>query len=96
MYHSDIIMNTSTRDAFPITLLEASALKKPIIATFGTGANRLIIKNKTGLLFHCKQPQELVNCILQYANNAQLRADLANQCHHYMLDNFTYQHNINK
>ncbi len=95
-YHSDIIVNTSTRDAFPITLLEASMLKKPIIATFDTGANRIIINNKTGLLFHHDNPGELADCIQTYINHPSLRSRLAEECHKHALHNFSYQHNIKK
>ncbi|MBM3893279.1 glycosyltransferase family 4 protein [Candidatus Dependentiae bacterium] len=94
MYHSDIIINSSIHDSFPITLLEAASLGKPIIATRGTGTNSLVQDGKTGLLFNCHNPNELVNCILQYTHNPDLRKKLARQCHEYLLNNFTYLHNV--
>ncbi len=94
LYHSDIIINSSEREAFSIALLEASALKKPIIAPFDTGTNALIKNNQTGLLFHSSQASELADCIAAYTQNVVLRNKMAQQCHDFMLNNFTYAHNL--
>ncbi len=96
MYHSDIILSSSRMESFGISLIEASALKKPIIATYGTGATRLIINNETGLLFHWNDSAELVNCMLTYIHDKGTRERCAERCHQYVHDNFTYAHGIKK
>lgn len=77
IFHSDLILNTSERDACPITLMEAAALRRPIIATRGTGSNLLVEDEVTGLLFHHRQPGELVAAIMRYRKDQDFAACMA-------------------
>ncbi len=96
MAHSDCILNTSKYESYGLSLLEAAALRKPIIATYGTGTNTFIEHGKTGLLFHGDNVDELCSCITTYLNNIPLRIQLTNNCHQRLCERFTLQHAVDQ
>lgn len=64
---SDILLFTSKQEGFPITLLEATMLKIPIVSNNFFGIDDIIIKDKTGLVFknsNINEAKDLINKIL--------------------------------
>ena len=60
---SDMMVLPSYSEGLGIVLLEAMAMKKPVIATDIPGVNEVVRKNKTGLLVPIKSPQQLASSI---------------------------------
>jgi glycosyltransferase involved in cell wall biosynthesis len=56
---ADCIVLPSYREGLPQSLLEASAMKKPIIATRVPGCKEVVLHGKTGLLCNVKDPISL-------------------------------------
>ncbi len=58
--------------AYPVTLLEAMAASKAIIASRTEGVNELIVHNRNGFMFTPGCPTELADCIQILAENPEL------------------------
>jgi L-malate glycosyltransferase len=70
LFHSDINVLTSSKEAFGIVVLEGALMKKPTIVTKGTPvANELIQNNETGLLFENNNAGELASSIEKIIND---------------------------
>jgi len=59
--NSDCIVLPSYREGLPLSLLEASAMEKPIITTDVAGCRDVIVHEETGLLCRSKDPMSLAN-----------------------------------
>jgi glycosyltransferase involved in cell wall biosynthesis len=60
---SDIVVLPSYAEGLGIVLLEAMAMKKPVLATNIPGINEVVKHNKTGLLVPIKSPKRLASSI---------------------------------
>jgi glycosyltransferase involved in cell wall biosynthesis len=66
---SDIIVLPSREDPFPYVMLEAGAMKKPLIGSRVGGIEEFIQDGANGLLFESGNTTELVEKILYFINN---------------------------
>ena len=64
----------SHREGLPMSLLEAAACGRPMIATNAPGCREIVVDEQTGLLVPIEDPPALVNAILRLAGSSQLRA----------------------
>ncbi len=69
LYHADMFVLTSQREAFGIAFLEAGLMSKVAIGARNTGAQSIILHEKTGLLFKNDDLQDLVTCIQKILDN---------------------------
>lgn len=67
----------SHREGLPISLLEAAACGRAMIATDAPGCREIVIQDKTGLLVPIDNPEALADAILRLANSPTLRAKYA-------------------
>jgi len=81
IYVADILLMPSRAEALPRTLLEAMALKTPIIASDVDGIPELIEHRRGGLLFSPAEPSGLVDAFAEMAADQGLRKDLAERAH---------------
>ncbi|MFX0094262.1 MAG: glycosyltransferase family 4 protein [Candidatus Hodarchaeota archaeon] len=66
---ADFFVLPSLTDASPLTILEAMALGKPVIATKSGGAVEIIDDGKSGFIIPIKNPSELCKRILELAKD---------------------------
>jgi glycosyltransferase involved in cell wall biosynthesis len=64
----------SHREGLPMSLLEAAACGRPMIATDAPGCREIVVDEQTGLLVPIEDPPALANAILRLAGSSQLRA----------------------
>ena len=69
LYHSDIFVLASSREAFGIVFLEAGLMRKPAIGARNTGAEAIILHEKTGLLFQNDSADSLAAAIQILVND---------------------------
>ncbi|EAZ89310.1 glycosyltransferase family 4 protein [Crocosphaera chwakensis] len=69
IYAADVLLLPSLAEAMPCVILEAMALKTPVIASNVDGISELIQNNHTGFLFSPKEPQSLVESFKKMAND---------------------------
>ena len=63
----------SHREGLPVSLLEAAACGKPMIATDAPGCREIVIEDRTGLLVPIENPTALAQAILRLAGSPELR-----------------------
>ena len=64
----------SHREGLPVSLLEAAAYGRPMIATDAPGCREIVIEDQTGLLVPIEDPAALAQAILKLATSPELRA----------------------
>ena len=67
---ADLCMLTSLSEGLSVTLLEAMAAGKPIVATDVGGNPEAVDNGKTGLLAAPRDPESIAGCIMQLLPNA--------------------------
>jgi glycosyltransferase involved in cell wall biosynthesis len=87
----DVYVNSSRHEGLPITLLEAMAHKKPIVATNVGGNTEVIMNEITGLTVEAMHPETLADALLRVLRDKKLATDLAANAYQYFIDNFTIQ-----
>jgi glycosyltransferase involved in cell wall biosynthesis len=64
----------SHREGLPVSLMEAAACGRPMIATDAPGCREIVIEDQTGLLVPIENPTALAQAIMRLAASPQLRA----------------------
>jgi glycosyltransferase involved in cell wall biosynthesis len=64
----------SHREGLPVSMLEAAACGRPLIATDAPGCREVVVDGQTGLLVPVENPGALAQAILRLANSPELRA----------------------
>jgi len=78
---ADLLILPSRAEAMPLTILEAMALKTPVIASDVDGIPELIQHEQTGLLFSHEQPEKLATWLQQIVTCPDWAAELASRAH---------------
>ncbi len=72
----DLIVLSSLFEGLPLTILEAMALGKPVVATNVGGIPELVENGKTGLLVPARNPEKLAEAILCLLKNKKLAQEM--------------------
>ena len=79
-YEADVIVHPSINETFSMTVLEAMALKKPVIAGEATaGMNELLESGKSGILLDVRRPEAIENAMLRLAREKSYRDKVASR-----------------
>jgi glycosyltransferase involved in cell wall biosynthesis len=89
IYAADLFVLPSHAEAMPLSILEAMALKTPVLASNVDGVPELIDHEIDGLLFSHEQPQSFVDAFAKIANNSNLRQTFAECAHQKYWSNFS-------
>lgn len=84
----------STRDGLPTVILEAMAMKLPVIASDYAGISDVVIHNKTGILIESNQPQAMANAVVQLFENKTLAAEFVENALNHIKKNYSLRVNI--
>lgn len=76
----------SHREGLPVSLLEAAACGRPMIATDAPGCREIVIEDQTGLLVPIEEPTALAQAILKLATSPPLRARYGNAARQLVVD----------
>ncbi len=95
-YAADLLVLPSRAEAMPLTILEAMALKTPVIASDVDGIPELIEHGESGLLFSHERPDSLVDAFEHFANNPDLRHTFAERAHQKYWSEFSQAHQIRR
>jgi len=88
LFSSDAYCLPSLWEGFPIGLLEAMAMSKPVIATQVDGSREIIQHKKNGLLIEPKNEEMLVEAMLELIRNKNLRSELGKEARQTITENF--------
>ena len=75
----DIVTSSSLNEGTPISLIEAQASKKPIVATKVGGIEDIVKHNITGLLSSIHEPDLYMNNLLKIVDEKDLRNELGQE-----------------
>ena len=67
----DIFVLPSHREGLGISIVEASSMEKPVIATNIRGCREAVEAGKTGILVPLKNPEKLAEAIIHLFNNPE-------------------------
>jgi glycosyltransferase involved in cell wall biosynthesis len=81
---ADYFVFPSYREGFPNVLLEAGAIRLPIICTNIPGNTDIIIHNETGLLFEKKNEEDMYQKLKYALDNPKQMLSMANKLQHYI------------
>ncbi len=84
----DLYCLPSLWEAFPIGVLEAMAMKKPVIATMAGGTMELVTNHVTGELVEVKNPNKLAEGIIHLIQDPDYRSVIAQNGYDYVRSNF--------
>jgi glycosyltransferase involved in cell wall biosynthesis len=85
----DIFIMPSHEESFGIVLLEAMAMRLPVIAADNAGAKDIVINNESGLLVKPKNPELLGTKILDLMNNKENMKKLGSEGRKRVEQNFS-------
>ncbi len=79
----------SHREGLPVSLLEAAACGRPLIATDAPGCREIVLEDKTGLLVPIEDPTALAQAIMRLAETPELRARYGKSARQLVVDNLS-------
>lgn len=86
---SDIFVLASSKEAFGIVYLEAGLMKKPAIGATKTGAEEIILPEKTGLLFKNDDALDLAHHIERLIDKPEWTKELGQNAYEHVMKNFS-------
>ena len=87
----DIVALTSLNEGTPVTLIEAQAANKPIVATDVGGIRDIVKENKTGLLSKSGDLKGLANNLRKLIDDDNLRDQLGRSGYDNVIRSFSYK-----
>ncbi len=96
IYSLDVLVLPSVKEPFGRVLLEAMALKVPVIATNSGGIPEIIEDERNGLLVECGDKMELAEQLERIKDSPNLRQQIINEAYHdietkFSLERYTKQ-----
>lgn len=91
-----LVLPAKIPEGIPQTVLQAYAMKLPVIASDVGGINEVAVHGKTALLVPPNNPQALADCILASLDDSQGMMDLAERSHRMVLETYTLDMFLNK
>jgi len=85
----DVFVLSTHLEGFPLVILEAMALGKPVIATAVGGIPEIVKHRETGLLFDRENDAQFADGLLEFLENPALRNRLAAAGEHLVRQSFT-------
>ena len=92
----DIVVSASWIDPFPLTILEAMAMQKPIIATRCGGPEESVMDGVTGVLVPPHSPVDLAEAIMRLIRHPDLCQKMGMSGHQRVRDFFTLDRYVDK
>ncbi|MCA1558576.1 MAG: glycosyltransferase family 4 protein, partial [Acidobacteria bacterium] len=92
----DVCVLSTHAEGMPLVLLEAMALKRPVVATRAGGIPELITHEETGLLHEKNNHRELALGILSLLDDPSRAARLARRGQEHVRSNFNKEKTINE
>jgi glycosyltransferase involved in cell wall biosynthesis len=88
---SDVVVLPSRYETFPMSVLEAYACGKPVIASKVGGLEDLIINGETGLLFEAGNIKRLTRSIFNLINSDNIAKEMSLKSKNFVRENFTVE-----
>ena len=94
IYAADVLLQPSRSEALPRTILEAMALKTPIVASDVDGIPELVDNNGSAILFSLSNIDKMIEGINTIYSNHSFRNQITENAHKRYWDNFSRENHI--
>jgi len=92
----DIVVHPSLVENFSLSIAEAMAYGKPVVATDVGGTRELLIDGETGLLVPPEDPEALAKAILTFIENPEFARECGRNARKSIAENFTIETQVNQ
>ncbi len=92
---ADIFVLPSIFESFGMTLIEAQAAGKPVIATDVGGVPEVLVNGQTGILVEPKNIEQLEKAVVTLLTNTQLAEEMGAKGRRFVLENFASDKIVN-
>ena len=96
IYAADVLLQPSRYEALPRTILEAMALKTPIVASDVDGIPELVEDNRSAILFSLSNIDKMIDGIFSVYSNDSFRTQITENAHKRYWDFFSRENHIKK
>ena len=97
LYHAmDLFVLSSFREGLPNVVLEAMAMRVPVVATRVADVPGVISDGQTGLLCPIGDVQAMTDQMRKVINDASLRGQLADNARQHIVQNFTFSQRMQR
>ena len=96
IYAADVLLQPSRHEALPRTILEAMALKTPIVASDVDGIPELVDNNGSAILFSLSNIDKMIKGIHTIFSNDSFRNQITEKAYKRYWDNFSREKHIQK
>ena len=96
IYAADVLLQPSRSEALPRTILEAMALKTPIVASDVDGIPELVDNNGSAILFSLSNIDKMIKGIHTIFSNDSFRNQITEKAYKRYWDNFSREKHIQK
>ena len=96
IYAADVLLQPSRSEALPRTILEAMALKTPIVASDVDGIPELVEDNTSAILFSLTNIDKMIKGIHTIFSNDSFRNQITEKAYKRYWDNFSREKHIQK
>jgi glycosyltransferase involved in cell wall biosynthesis len=96
IYAADVLLQPSRSEALPRTILEAMALKTPIVASDVDGIPELVEDNTSAILFTLSNIDKMIKGIHTIFSNDSFRNQITEKAYKRYWDNFSREKHIQK
>ncbi len=93
---SDVFFLSSREDPFPLVMLEAALMQKPLISFKNTGGGSDFIENEFGFLVDMDRPEEIIGAFLQLQNDPILTQKMGKAARQKLLQNYGFKKSIDE
>lgn len=91
---SDFFVLSSIREGFPLSILEAMAMLKPVISTDFDGFEEVLADGDNALIVKKKDPVALKNAVLYLSSNPELASKLALKARSKVVNEFSLSNTV--
>ncbi len=92
----DVFVQTSLWEGLSLSIMEAMAAGKPVVATNIKGNNELVLDGVSGYLVQPNNPEELANRIVTILNNKKLAKEMGKRGSERIKKEFNISTNVKK
>ena len=92
LHASDLLVVPSRSEAFPLVLLEAMALRVPIVASRVDGNSEAVVHGETGLLFESERSGPMADAMARLLETQDLRDRLVGNGHRRYWSTYSHEH----
>jgi len=96
IYAADVLLQPSRTEALPRTILEAMALKTPIVASDVDGIPELVEDNTSAILFSLSNIDKMIEGLHSVYSNDSFRTQITENAHKRYWDYFSRENHIKK